>query len=216
VRNLSIIPLGFALVLEFTSSAYAAERAPPVSLPSVAPVVTLSYDEIVLGGGCFWCVEAAFDDLAGIVSAVSGYTGGAKANPTYEEVSAGGSGHVEVVRVRFDRKIIPLEKILELFWQNTDPTDAGGQFVDRGSQYRPVIFVADDAQKAVVNSSKDALAKSGRFTKPIVVSVEKLSSFYEAEEYHQDYHKKNPLRYKYYRTGSGRDHFIKKVWGISK
>jgi peptide methionine sulfoxide reductase msrA/msrB len=216
VRKQAIISAVMVAFLGMTSPGMAAESSRPTPVPSNGPQISLSYDEIVLGGGCFWCVEAVYDDLAGVVSAVSGYMGGAKANPTYEEVSAGGSGHVEVVRIRFDRKIISLEKILDLFWQNIDPTDAGGQFADRGSQYRPVIFVVDEAQKTAVNSSKEAIAKSGRFAKPILVSVEKISNFYAAEDYHQDYHKKNPLRYKYYRTGSGRDQFIKKVWGTNK
>jgi len=147
---------------------------------------------------------------------VSGYTGGQKENPTYEEVSSGATGHVEAVQVYYDSSRITYEELLEFFWRLIDPTDAGGQFVDRGPQYRSVIFYHNEEQKKVAEKSKEALSRSGKFTKPIVTEIVKFTRFYEAENYHQDYSKKNPLRYKYYRYGSGRDQFLQKVWGDEK
>ncbi len=164
-------------------------------------------------GGCFWCVEADFEKVAGVVKAVSGYTGGTKENPTYEEVSSGKTGHVEAVQVSYDPAKVTYEELLQYFWRHVDPTDPGGQFVDRGSQYRSVIFYHDEEQKKLAEKSKEELGKSGKFDKPIATEVVKFSRFYEAEEYHQDYYKKNPLRYRYYRHGSGRDEFLKKTWG---
>lgn len=169
----------------------------------------------LLAGGCFWCVESAFDDRPGVIDAISGYTGGPEADPTYEQVSAGRTGHVEAVRVRFDPKRIGYAEILDIFWRQIDPTDDGGQFADRGSQYRTAIFVFDDEQRAVAEASKQALGKSGRFEAPIVVRILDAGPFYPAEEYHQDYHKKNPEHYKRYRHGSGRTPFLERVWGGS-
>jgi peptide methionine sulfoxide reductase msrA/msrB len=164
-------------------------------------------------GGCFWCTEADFEKAPGVVKAVSGYTGGTKENPAYEEVSAGTTGHVEAIQVYYDPSKITYEGLLDSFWRHIDPTDPGGQFVDRGSQYRSVIFYHDEEQRWSAEKSKEALGKSGRFGKPIVTDIVKFTKFYEAEEYHQDYYKKNPIRYKYYRYNSGRDQFLKKVWG---
>jgi peptide methionine sulfoxide reductase msrA/msrB len=164
-------------------------------------------------GGCFWCVEADFEKLPGVVKVISGYTGGHKENPSYEEVSSGTTGHVEAVQVYYDPSKIIYEELLDYFWKHIDPTDPGGQFVDRGSQYRSVIFYHDEEQKRLAEKSKEALSKFGKFNKPIVTEILKFTKFYEAEEYHQDYYKKNPLRYKFYRYNSGRDQFLKKVWG---
>jgi len=164
-------------------------------------------------GGCFWCTEADFEKVPGVVKVVSGYTGGKKENPTYEEVSLGTTGHVEAVQVYYDPAKVTYEELLNYFWRHIDPADAGGQFVDRGSQYRSVIFYHDGEQKRLAEKSKEELNKSGRFDKPIVTEIIQFVTFYEAEEYHQDYYKKNPLRYKYYRYASGRDQFLKKVWG---
>jgi peptide methionine sulfoxide reductase msrA/msrB len=166
-----------------------------------------------LAGGCFWCVEADFEKVDGVVEVISGYTGGNKENPTYEEVSAGGTGHVEAVQVFYDPKKITYKEILDVFWRHVDPTDPGGQFVDRGSQYRTVIFYHDEEQKRLAEESKRELEKSGRFDKPIVTEIVKFTKFYPAEDYHQDYYKTHSLRYKYYRYASGRDQFLKKVWG---
>jgi peptide methionine sulfoxide reductase msrA/msrB len=167
-------------------------------------------------GGCFWCVEADFEKLPGVVKAISGYTGGHKENPTYKEVSSGTTGHVEAVQVYYDPSKVSYDQLLDYFWRHIDPTDGGGSFVDRGSQYRSIIFYQNEEERRLAEKSKEALGKSGRFDKPIVTEIQKLTKFYEAEEYHQDYYKKNPLRYKYYRHGSGRDQFLEKVWGREK
>jgi peptide methionine sulfoxide reductase msrA/msrB len=163
-------------------------------------------------GGCFWCVESDFEKVEGVVEAISGYTGGAVANPTYSQVSAGKTGHAEAVQVIYDSAKISYTQLLDVFWRQVDPTDAGGQFVDRGSQYRTAIFYHDDEQKRLAEESKAALAQSGVFKEPIVTEIVKLGTFYTAEEYHQDYYKTHPLRYKLYRSRSGRDQFLKKVW----
>ena len=163
-------------------------------------------------GGCFWCVESDFEKVDGVVEAVSGYTGGQKPNPTYKEVSAGGTGHTEAVQVRYDPDKITYKELLDVFWRHVNPTDAGGQFVDRGSQYRPAIFYHDEEQKRIAEESKAELDKSGRFSKPIVTEIVPLSEFYTAEDYHQDYYKKSPRRYKFYRYGSGRDQFLDSTW----
>ena len=164
-------------------------------------------------GGCFWCAEADFEKVPGVVKAVSGYAGGTKENPSYEEVSAGTTGHVEAVQIYYDPAKVAYEELLDYFWRHIDSTDSGGQFVDRGSQYRSVIFYHDEEQKRLAEKSKEKLSTSGKFDKPIATEIIKLTKFYEAEEYHQDYYKKNPIRYKYYRFGSGRDQFLKKAWG---
>ncbi|HEY3346387.1 MAG TPA: peptide-methionine (S)-S-oxide reductase MsrA [Nitrospirota bacterium] len=167
----------------------------------------------IFAGGCFWCMVPPFEKLPGVISVVSGYTGGTKKNPTYEEVSAGGTGHVEAVKVTFDPSKVSYARLLEVFWMQVDPTDGGGQFVDRGQQYRSAIFYLDDGQKKLAEKSKEDLQKSGRFKKPIVTQIVKASEFYNAEEYHQDYYKKNPFRYKFYRYRSGRDQFLENAWG---
>jgi peptide methionine sulfoxide reductase msrA/msrB len=163
-------------------------------------------------GGCFWCTEADFEKLSGVAKAISGYTGGTKKNPSYKEVSAGTTGHVEAVQVYFDPSIITYKELVDYFWRHIDPTDPGGQFVDRGRQYRSAVFYHNKNQRQISEKSKETLNRSGKFDKPVVTDILKLSTFYSAEEYHQDYHNKNPLRYKYYRYGSGRDQFLKKVW----
>ncbi len=164
-------------------------------------------------GGCFWCTEADFEKVPGVVKVVSGYTGGSKENPSYEEVSSGTTGHVEAVQVYYDPSKVTYEQLLNVFWKHIDPTDPGGQFVDRGAQYRSVIFFHDEEQKGLAETSKQELAGSGRFQKPVVTEIVRLGKFYEAEEYHQDYYKKHALKYKFYRYGSGRDQFLAKVWG---
>jgi len=181
-----------------------------------APRAEMKTEKAILAGGCFWCIEAAFEKHDGVISAVSGYTGGDKVNPTYEEVSSGTTGHYESVEVTFDPNIISYDEILWIFWRQIDPTDAGGSFVDRGSQYRSAIFYMNSTQKAIAERQKADLEKSGRFSKPIVTKILPAGKFYEAEEYHQDYYKKNPIRYKIYRSGSGRDSYINKVWGHEK
>ncbi len=167
-------------------------------------------------GGCFWCIEQPFENLEGVKSAVSGYTGGKTVNPTYEEVSTGKTGHTEAVQVTFDPKIISYEKLLDVFWQQIDPTDAGGQFADRGSQYRTGIYYHNNSQKKAALDSKKKIEQSGMFGHQINVEIVKFKKFYEAEEYHQDYFKKNPFNYSRYKAGSGREGFIKKTWGEKK
>jgi methionine-S-sulfoxide reductase len=173
----------------------------------------VSQAKAIFAGGCFWCMEPPFEKLPGVVSVIAGYIGGQKENPTYQEVSAGGTGHTEAVVVVYDPAEISYAQLLDVFWMNIDPTDAGGQFVDRGSQYRAAIFYLDEEQKRLAEVSRESLAQSGRFTRPIVTEIVAASAFYPAEEYHQDYYKKNPLRYNYYRRGSGRDQFLDRVWG---
>ena len=163
-------------------------------------------------GGCFWCTESDLEKVPGVLKVVSGYTGGHKENPAYKEVSSGTTGHVEAVQVYYDPAKITYEELLDRFWRHINPTDPGGQFVDRGAQYRSVIFFHNEEQKRLAEKSKEELNKSGRFDKPIVTEIVKFAKFYEAEDYHQDYYKKNPLRYKYYRYASGRDQFLDKAW----
>ena len=167
-------------------------------------------------GGCFWCVEADLEKVDGVVEVISGYTGGHKDNPTYEEVSSGGTGHVEAVQVFYDPKKISYKELLNVFWRHVDPTDPKGQFVDRGQQYRTAIFYQNEEEKLLAEESKKQLGESGKFEKPVVTELIKLDKFYPAENYHQDYYKTHALKYKYYRWNSGRDQFIGKVWGDDK
>ena len=162
-------------------------------------------------GGCFWCMEPPFARLAGVVSVTSGYMGGKTAHPTYENYAAG--GHIEVVEILFDPSRVNYADLLQVFWRQIDPTDAGGQFADRGQAYTSAIFYQDQEQQRLAEASRAELAASGRFAKPVVTPVKAASTFYPAEEYHQDYYKKNPIRYRFYRAGSGRDQFLDRIWG---
>ncbi|QKS71165.1 peptide-methionine (S)-S-oxide reductase MsrA [Paenalkalicoccus suaedae] len=164
-------------------------------------------------GGCFWCMVKPFDQEPGIESVISGYTGGHTENPTYKEVCSETTGHLEAVQITYDPSIYSYEKLLELFWQQIDPTDPGGQFHDRGESYTTAIFYHDDEQKQLAEESKGRLEMSGKFTKPIATTIREAKPFYEAEEYHQDYYRKNPLHYNMYRKGSGRADFINRNWG---
>ena len=168
-------------------------------------------DTAIFAGGCFWCMVEPFDSLPGVEKIVSGYTGGHVANPTYEQVCAGDTGHTEAVEITYDPKKMPYEKLLQYYWQVTLPTAAMGQFQDRGDQYRPVIYYNSEAQKEAAKKSKQELANSGKFDKPIVTQIEPAQPFYAAEDYHQDFYKKNPLRYMMEEAG-GRSDFIKKHW----
>ncbi len=167
----------------------------------------------VFAGGCFWCMEPPFEKLAGVLSVTSGYTGGEEPNPTYEEVSSGRTGHVEAIEIVYDPSQIGYEELLEVFWMNIDPTDRGGQFVDRGPHYRSAVFYLDKEQKRLAEASRERLAASGRFEAPIVTEILPAGPFYRGEEYHQGYYKKNPIRYRFYRFNSGRDQFLDRVWG---
>ena len=163
-------------------------------------------------GGCFWCVESDFEKVDGVYEVVSGYTGGDKPNPTYEEVSSHRTDHLEAVQVTYDPEKVSYEELLDVFWRHVDPTDSGGQFVDRGPQYRTAIFYHDEQQRRMAEESKKRLSETGPFKKNIVTEIVPLKKFYEAEDYHQDYYKKSPLRYSFYRSNSGRDQFVKAAW----
>lgn len=165
-----------------------------------------------LAGGCFWCVESDFEKVDGVIEVISGYTGGHKENPEYKEVSSGTTGHLESVQVYYDPRKITYREILDVLWRHIDPTDAGGQFVDRGNQYRSAIFYHNEEQKRIAQESKKALDESGIFSKPVVTEIIRFDKFYRAEDYHQDYYDRNPIRYKYYRWNSGRDQFLEKTW----
>ena len=164
-------------------------------------------------GGCFWCMEPPFDKLDGVLSTTSGYTGGRLPNPNYTQVSSGGTGHTEAVEIRFDPDRIGYEELLDVFWRNIDPLARNRQFCDSGSQYRSAIFFHDDEQQGAALASKEKLGQSGRFEAPIATEIVAASTFYPAEEYHQDYYTKNPIRYKLYRLGCGRDGRLKELWG---
>lgn len=167
-------------------------------------------------GGCFWCMEPPFDELDGVISTTSGYTGGQTKNPSYEEVSSGVTGHAESVQVLFDPTKISYSQLLDVFWHNIDPLTPDAQFCDHGRQYRTAIFYHGEEQKQLAEASKKALEQSGRFTKPIVTEIVPAGEFYKAEEYHQDYYQKNPLRYKFYRYQCGRDQVLTQLWGQSE
>jgi len=174
-----------------------------------------SLETATFAGGCFWCMESDFEKVEGVVQVVSGYTGGHTENPTYGEVSAGVTGHAEAVQVHYHPKRVSYGDLLDIFWRHVDPTDAGGQFVDRGSQYRTAIFYHNDGQKELAEASKQAIGRSGRFDRPIVTEILPLTTFYPAEDYHQGYHRRDPMRYRQYRLGSGRDRFIQRIWDAS-
>jgi peptide-methionine (S)-S-oxide reductase len=167
----------------------------------------------ILAGGCFWCEETAFEGVEGVQSVTSGYTGGQTKNPTYEQVSSGGTGHAESVEVVYDPAKISYERLLEIFWHNVDPTQANGQFCDHGTQYRSAIFYRDEAQRKAAEESKRKLEEQPRFKGKIVTQIVPASTFYRAEEYHQDFYKKSPARYQQYRQGCGRDARLKEIWG---
>lgn len=167
----------------------------------------------VFAGGCFWCVEADFDKAPGVVSTTSGFAGGAVANPTYEQVSNGGTGHAEAVLVEYDPANVSYKSLLEYFWRHVDPVDGGGQFCDRGSQYRSAIFYRNEEQRREAEASKAEIEKSGVLGKPIKTEIAPGLIFYPAEDYHQDYYKKNPLKYKFYRYNCGRDQRLSQLWG---
>ena len=197
--------LAFTLAL-LPAVAMAQQGPPPAGARAVA----------TFAGGCFWCMEPPFDKLAGVITTISGYIGGTTLNPTYEQVVRGGTGHAEAVQVTYDPTKISYEQLLLVFWRNVDPHDAGGQFCDRGDSYRTGIFVHDEAQKRAAEESKKALAASGKLKKPIVTEIVPAGKFYPAEEYHQDFYRKNAFRYNFYRSNCGRDARLREVWGDEK
>jgi len=173
------------------------------------------FEKATFAGGCFWCMQPPFDELVGVISTTAGYTGGKEENPTYEQVSSGRTGHAEAIEILYDPSKITYSQLLEVFWRNIDPTTLNRQFSDYGTQYRTAIFYHDEEQKRLAERSKEQLQKSGTFNKQIVTEITPASAFYKAEEYHQKYYIKNPIRYKLYRVGSGRDDFLKSIWGSS-
>ena len=189
-------------------AALAQSPSPPPRAPAATQYATATF-----AGGCFWCTEADFDKVPGVISTTSGYIGGRAANPTYEQVSTGGTGHTEAVQVVFDPARVSYARLVEYYWRTIDPTVKDRQFCDGGSQYRTGIFVHDAEQKRIAEASKAALEKNKPFSGPIVTEITQASTFYPAEDYHQDYYIKNPARYTYYRTGCGRDKRLKSLWG---
>lgn len=182
-------------------------------LAMAQPGIAADNETAIFAGGCFWCTEADFDKVKGVVATTSGYIGGHKDNPTYREVSAGKTGHTEAVKIEFDPQIVSYAQLLEKFWRSIDPTVKDAQFCDKGSQYRSGIFYLDDDQKKLAESSLAKLEKEKPFPQPIVTEVTKATKFYSAENYHQNYHDRNPLRYKYYRFSCGRDARLEELWG---
>lgn len=170
-------------------------------------------EKAILAGGCFWCVEADFDKIDGVIETVSGYIGGHEANPSYKEVSRGRTGHTEAVEVTFDSTIVSYRELLNIYWRSIDPTVVDRQFCDVGRHYRPEIFYLSDAQKKTINESKQLLMQTKPFSDPILVKITKATPFYPAESYHQNYHIKNPIRYKFYRYNCGRDKRLEMLWG---
>jgi peptide-methionine (S)-S-oxide reductase len=170
-------------------------------------------EKATFAGGCFWCMEPPFDELPGVISTTSGYTGGRTKNPTYEEVSAGSTGHAEAVEIVYDPAKITYARLLDVFWKNIDPITPNRQFCDVGTQYRAAIYYHNDEQKRMAEESKKALESSGRFKQPIVTEIAAVSPFYRAEEYHQDYYKKNPIRFNFYKYGCGRARRLEELWG---
>ena len=205
--KLTIIYLIGFLALGFLSTTYVggAETRSSVSENKL--------DKATFAGGCFWCMQPPFDKLDGVISTTVGYCGGKEENPTYKQVSAGRTGHAEAVEILYDPSRVSYTELLNVFWMNIDPTQENGQFADIGAQYRTAIFYHSEEQKRLAEASKKELKNTGRFSKKIVTEIVPATPFYKAEEYHQDYYKKNPLRYKIYRYGSGRDDYLVRKWG---
>lgn len=207
-------PLGIALAALVAGLLACTDRPLGAEAPLPSPTARAEgLATATVAGGCFWCVEDAFEHVEGVEEVISGYTGGSVVRPTYEQVTEGATGHFESVQIVFDPKRVTYEQLLEVFWRNIDPTDAQGQFCDQGPQYRSAIFVADEEQRRVAEASKRAIDESGRFPGMVATEIRPAGPFYPAEDYHQDYAEKNPLRYRFYRTGCGRDRRLREVWG---
>jgi len=207
-RTLALLALVAAVSVGALDALRAGEPTPSATAETNGQFAVATF-----AAGCFWCVESDFDKVDGVVETISGFTGGNTKNPTYEEVGQGHTGHTEAVQLKYDAKKVSYEKLLDHYWHHVDLVDGEGQFCDRGNQYRPAIFTHSDEQKRLAEESKAALAKSGRFKQPIAVEIAPASAFTPAEAYHQDYYNKNPLKYRYYRYGCGRDARITTLWG---
>jgi peptide-methionine (S)-S-oxide reductase len=205
--NLGLAGLGATMVLLLAGIGYAgsAQMEKAAGAPKAVAAA-------IFAGGCFWCLEADFDKLPGVIATESGYTGGTTPNPTYHQVSAGGTGHTEAVRVSYDPAKVSYQQLVDYFWRHIDPTVKDRQFCDAGNQYRSAIYWQNESERKIAEASRDALLKGGKF-KQIYTEIAAASVFYPAEEYHQDYYKKNPIRYTYYRNGCGRDARVQEVWG---
>ncbi len=206
VRAFSLVAGVLAAALIIAPAANAQSASPQAEKSATLAVATFA-------GGCFWCMEPPYDALEGVVSTISGFMGGTTPNPTYQQVTAGGTGHIEVVQIRYDPAKVTYEKLLEVYWKNVDPYDQGGQFCDRGESYTTAIFTHTPEQKKIAEASKASLAASGPFKQPIATVVRDAGPFTAAEDYHQDYYIKNPVRYKYYRYRCGRDDRLQAIWG---
>lgn len=207
--------LTFIICLFGLSASIALADKSPSAEKGDGGAAQLQTRKVTFAGGCFWCMEKPFDEVPGVQSTTSGYMGGKENNPTYKEVSAGITGHAEVVQVLYDPTQVSFETLLEVFWRNIDPLTKNKQFCDAGTQYRSGIFFHSDEQRVLAEKSKRELEKSNRFSEPIVTEITKASQFYPAEEYHQDYYKKNPIQYKAYRYGCGRDKDLERIWGTN-
>lgn len=205
---LRLLATAFCAVV-LAATAVAQTEAPKAEADRKLEVATFA-------SGCFWCTESDFDKVKGVVETTSGYMGGTTPDPTYEQVSTGTTGHAEVLQLKYDPREVTYEELLDVYWRNVDPLDGGGQFCDRGSQYRPAIFYHTEEQKRLAETSKTTLEASGRFDQPIAVEITTASTFTPAEDYHQDFYLRNPVRYTFYRIGCGRDARLEALWGKSK
>jgi len=210
---LGLALLGAVVLIWDALPFYAGDAAQTAQIEDNTANLDTDLATATFAGGCFWCMEKPFDELDGVVSTTSGYTGGTAKDPTYYEVSAGETGHVEAVQVRYDPDQVSYDTLLDVFWKNVDPLDDIGQFCDKGSQYRSKIFVHDDRQEQLAQASKQELSQEKFAATPIATEIEPAQTFYPAEEYHQDYYLKHPVRYNFYRTGCGRDNRLAEVWG---
>ena len=207
MRRKAVVGLLSGVLLGFLGSAWAEER------PARMETMMDTQDKATFAGGCFWCMEHPFDDVDGVTATTVGYAGGPEVNPTYQQVASGQTGHAEAIEVVYDPATVTYARLLEVFWRNIDPTTLNKQFADVGTQYRTAIFYHTEEQQRAALESKEQLGRSGKFKNPIVTEITPASAFYPAEEYHQEYYKKHPIRYRLYRVGSGRDRFLKRVWG---
>ena len=207
----ALLAVTMSLLAATVGLAAPAKRPAPPKIQAPAPMKGTAL--ATFAGGCFWCMEPPFEALPGVVSVTSGFSGGMERNPTYDEVSASKTGHAEAVQVRYDPKRISYDELLRVYWHNVDPTSGDGQFCDRGKQYRPAIFYNNAAERRVAQDSRFRASKELLVKKPIMVQIVPFMAFYPAEDYHQDYYKKNPQHYKEYRTGCGRDRRLRELWG---